>query len=91
MPSAISQGQDKGYAIRAVDSTLGATMGFDLSSVNWLYVALLSGFVFVAALITNYIPLGGRVVSALIAAVLFAAIFVFATYYPHEISLPTLK
>ena len=49
-------------------------MSIDWASVNWGYVALLSGFTFIAALV-----------------VLFAAIFVLPTYYPHGIALPTLK
>jgi hypothetical protein len=59
------------------------------ASVHWAYVALLSGFTFVAALVANFVTSGWG--AALLAAVLFAAIFVFATYYPHGIALPTLK
>ena len=66
-------------------------MSIDWSSVNWSYVALLSGFVFIATLIANYITFGYRFVAAILSTVLFAAIFVLATYYPHGIALPTLK
>ena len=65
-------------------------MSIDWGAVNWGYVALLSGFAFIAALVANFItakPLTG----AILAAFLFAAVFVFATYYPHGIALPTLK
>lgn len=66
-------------------------MAIDWSSVNWSYVALLSGFTFVAALIANFITFGHRFAAAVLAAIIFAAVFVFATYYPHGIALPTLK
>ena len=66
-------------------------MSIDWASVNWAYVALLSGFTFIAALIANFITFGHRLGGAFLTAVLFAAVFVFATYYPHGIALPTLK
>jgi hypothetical protein len=66
-------------------------MSIDWASVNWGYVTLLSGFTFIAALIANGITFGHRFVGAILTALLFAAIFVFATYYPHGIALPTLK
>ena len=66
-------------------------MSIDWSLVNWSYVALLSGFAFIATLIANYITFGYRFVAAILSTFLFAAVFVFATYYPHGIALPTLK
>jgi hypothetical protein len=63
----------------------------DWVSVNWGYVALLSAFTFIAALTANMVTFGHRLAAAILAALLFAAIFVAATYYPHGISLPTLK
>ena len=66
-------------------------MAIDWSTVNWGYVALLSGFTFIAALVANYVTFGHRVAAAIVAAALFAALFVFVTYYPHGISVPTLK
>jgi hypothetical protein len=66
-------------------------MSIDWASVNWGYVALLSGFTFIAALVANFITFRHRLTAAILAAVLFAAIFVLATYYPHGIALPTLK
>jgi hypothetical protein len=62
----------------------------DWASVNWGYVALLSAFAFIAALIANLVTFGHRLAAAIFAALLFAVIFVAATYYPHNISLPTL-
>ena len=66
-------------------------MSIDWASVNWGYVALLSGFTFIAALIGNFITFRRPLAGAILAALLFAAVFVFATYYPHGIALPTLK
>ena len=56
----------------------------DWASVNWLYVAVLSGLVFLSTLIAT-LAFRGAVISAL----LFAAGFVFWTYYPHGLPLPT--
>jgi fructose-specific phosphotransferase system IIC component len=62
-------------------------MPIDLSAVNWLYVAILAGFAFVAALLGSLIAFRNRFVGAIIAGILFAVAFVFWTYYPHD-SLP---
>ncbi len=58
-------------------------MPIDLAAVNWLYVAILSVFAFIAALLGSYIAFRNRVVGAIIAGILFAAAYVFWTYYPH--------
>ena len=65
-------------------------VSIDWVSVNWGYVALLSAFTFIAALIANLVTFGHRLAAAILSALLFAVIFVAATYYPHNISLPTL-
>ena len=75
----------------AVDSQRGAIMSIDWSTVNWGYVALLSGFTFIAALVANYITFRHRVAAAVLAALLFAVVFVLVTYYPHGIPFPALK
>ena len=59
-------------------------MPIDLSTVNWTYVSILAGFVFVATLLASIIAFRNRFTAAIIAAVLFAAAFVFWTYYPRE-------
>lgn len=64
-------------------------MPIDLGAVNWLYVAILSGFAFVAALLGSLISFRNKFAAAIIAAVLFAAAFVFWTYYPRD-SLPEM-
>jgi hypothetical protein len=61
----------------------------DLSQVDWLYVAVLAVFVFVATFVANLLSFGRRGHAAVLAAILFAAIFVFWTYYPHGLPLPT--
>ena len=61
----------------------------DLASVNWLYVAILAVFVFIASLIGNFLSFGRRTSGALLTAILFAAAFVAWSYYPHGLPLPT--
>ena len=59
-------------------------MPIDLSAVNWLYVAILSGIAFVATLLGSLISFRNKFYAAIIAAILFGAAFVFWTYYPHD-------
>ena len=61
----------------------------DWANVNWVYVALLGVFAFIATLIGNVLSFGRRGLGALLSAVLFAAAFVFWSYYPHGLPLPT--
>ncbi len=64
-------------------------MAIDLTTVNWIYVALMAGFAFVAALLGSLIAFRNRVGGALVAAILFAAMYVAWNYYPHpQIQLP---
>ncbi len=66
------------------------TIPFDLSQVDWLYVALLAVFALVASFVANFVSFRRRGLAAVITAVLFAVIFVFWTYYPHGLPwLPT--
>ncbi|HTZ02086.1 MAG TPA: hypothetical protein VMC05_07105 [Xanthobacteraceae bacterium] len=58
-------------------------MPIDLAAVNWAYVAILSLIAFVAALLGSLISFRNRFGGAVVAAILFAAAFVFWTYYPH--------
>jgi len=64
-------------------------VGIDWLEVSWFYVAVLTVFVFLAALIGNLLSFNHRVTAAFLSALLFAAIFVFWTYYPHNLPLPT--
>ena len=62
-------------------------MPIDLGQVDWLYVAVLAVFAFVANLVANLLSFNRRVFGAVLAAALFAAIFVFWSYYPHGLPL----
>src|ERR1035437_7548425 len=64
-------------------------MPIDLATADWLYVGVLAVFVFVATLIANVLSFGRHMLGAVLAAVLFTAAFVFWTYYPHHLPLPT--
>ena len=64
-------------------------MAFDLAQVDWFYVVLLAVFAFVAAYVSNLLSFGRHGMGAVLSAVLFAAIYVAWTYYPHHLPLPT--
>jgi hypothetical protein len=66
-------------------------MPIDLSAVPWLYVAILSGIAFVAALLGSLIAFRNRFAGAILAGILFGAGFVAWNYYPHSFGLPVLK
>jgi hypothetical protein len=66
-------------------------MPIDLSSVNWLFVALMAVLAFVAALLGSLIAFRNRFVGAILAGVLFAVGFVAWNYYPHSFGLPIIK
>ncbi len=66
-------------------------MSIDLSAVNWTYVALMAAFVFVSAFVGGIISFRNRIGAALVAAILFAAMFVAWNYSPHpQIQLPII-
>jgi hypothetical protein len=64
-------------------------MPIDLATVDWLYVAVLAVFVLIATLIGNLLSFNHRGFAALLSAVLFSALFVGWSYYPHGLPLPT--
>ena len=64
-------------------------MPIDLASVNWVYVGVLAIFVFVSTFVGTLLSLNSRGSAAVLSALVFAAIFVFWTYYPHGLPLPT--
>jgi hypothetical protein len=66
-------------------------MPIDWALVNWGNVALLSLFCFVSALVGGILSFNRRFLGAILAAIVFAALFVFWTYYPHGIALPATK
>jgi hypothetical protein len=59
-------------------------MPIDLSTVNWVFVALMAVFAFVAALLGNLIAFRNLFVGSILTAILFAAMFVGWNYYPHD-------
>ena len=62
-------------------------MPIDLAQVDWLYVAVLAVFAFVATFVGSLLSFGRRWTAAVLSALLFVAIFVFWTYYPHRVPL----
>jgi hypothetical protein len=61
----------------------------DWASVSWLYVAVLAVLVFVSTLIGTLLSFKRLFLGAGLSAVVFAVAFVFWTYYPHGLPLPT--
>jgi hypothetical protein len=64
-------------------------MPIDLLDVNWIYVGVLAVFVFVATFVGNLLAFSHRGWAALLSALAFVVIFIFWTYYPHGLPLPT--
>jgi len=62
-------------------------MPIDLAQVDWLYVVVLAVFAFLATMIGNLLSFNHRGLAGVLAAAVFAAIFVFWTYYPHHLPL----
>ncbi len=60
-------------------------MPIDLAQVDWLYVILLAVFVAVSTYLGGLLSFSRRGTAAMLSAVLFAAIFIFWTYYPHRV------
>ena len=61
----------------------------DWASVNWLYVAVLTTLVFFSTLIGALLSFKRTFRTAVLSSLLFVAAFVFWTYYPHGLPLPT--
>jgi hypothetical protein len=61
----------------------------DWANVNWLYVAVLSGLVFFSTLVGTLLSFKRAFRTAVMSSLVFAAAFVFWTYYPHGLPLPT--
>jgi len=61
------------------------SMPIDLAQVDWLYVILLAVFVAISTFLGGLLSFGRRGMAATLSAVLFAAIFIFWTYYPHRV------
>lgn len=63
----------------------------DLSTVNWVFVGLMSALAFITAILGSLIAFRNRFAGAIIAAILFGIGFVAWNYYPHSFGLPILK
>jgi hypothetical protein len=61
----------------------------DWLNVDWLYVAVLAVLVFLSTVVGELFSFSHRLMGALLSAVIFAVAFVFWTYYPHHLPLPT--
>ncbi len=67
-------------------------MPIDISNVDWVFVALMAVFAFVAALLGSLIAFRSRFFGAIIAGILFAVFFVLWNTYPHpQLPLPIVK
>jgi hypothetical protein len=66
-----------------------ATAAIDWAAVDWTYVIVLAALVLVAAFVGNLLSFRRRGLAALLTAVVFAALFVAWSYYPHGLPLPT--
>ncbi len=66
-------------------------MSIDWNAVDWVMVGLLSSFAFLSALVGNVLSFKNRWIGAVLTGVLFAALYIFWTYYPHGLVLPGTK
>jgi hypothetical protein len=64
-------------------------MSIDWANVNWGYVGILAVLVFLSSLIGSLLTFRHSLWGSLLSALLFAAAFVFWTYYPHQPLLPS--
>jgi hypothetical protein len=62
-------------------------MPIDLAQVDWLYVVVLAVFAYFATFVGNLLSFNRRGAAAVLSALLFVALFVFWTYYPHRVPL----
>ena len=63
----------------------------DLSTINWLFVGMMSALAFITALLGSLIAFRNRFVGAIIAAILFGIGFIAWNYYPHQFGYPIIK
>ena len=54
---------------------------FDLASVDWMTVGILSAIALIASIIGNAIALGNRAMGAIFTALFFAVLYVVWTYW----------
>ncbi len=61
----------------------------DWARVDWFYIAVLGVIVFVSTFIGTLVAFRRPFLGAILSTLLFVAGFVFWTYYPHHLPLPT--
>jgi hypothetical protein len=66
-----------------------ATLPIDWNTVDWPYVIALVLLVFLCTIVGTTLAFGRAFPSAVLSTLLFAAAFLFWTYYPHSLPLPT--
>jgi hypothetical protein len=66
-----------------------ATLPIDWASVDWSYVVALVLLVFFCTIVGTTLAFGRAFPSAVLSTLLFAGAFLFWTYYPHSLPLPT--
>jgi hypothetical protein len=67
-----------------------AALPIDWAHVNWPYFIGLVLLVFVCAFVGTALSLGRAGRGSILTALLFAMAYMFWTYYPHDLPLPTL-
>ena len=67
-----------------------AALPIDWANVNWNYFVALVLLVFVCNFLGTALSLGRTVRGCVLTALLFGTAFLFWTYYPHDLPLPTL-
>jgi hypothetical protein len=66
-----------------------ANVPIDFSHVDWVYAGVLAVFAYFSTWLGNILSFNHRGFAALLAAAVFAVLFVAWTYYPHGLPLPT--
>jgi hypothetical protein len=66
-----------------------AALPIDWANVDWPYVVALVLLVFFCTIVGTTLAFGRAFASAILSALLFATAFLFWTYYPHSLPLPT--
>jgi hypothetical protein len=61
---------------------------FDLASVDWMTVGILSAIAFLGALVGNAIAMGNKLMGAILTAVFFAVFYVAWTYWLQAMVMP---
>jgi|SRR5262245_8039894 uncharacterized membrane protein YfcA len=67
-----------------------AALPIDWKNVNWDYLIALVILVFVCTFLGTALSLKRTFLGCVLTAVLFGTAFMFWTYYPHNLPLPTL-